>query len=83
MVNHFLRYRSLFACGHEEIDARASCFQVVVDGMDFGVTVGCETIRQATLHVVYLDFDASTQMLEVERHLAIVRIRNDFKANGP
>lgn len=83
MVNHFLRYRSLFTCGHEEINARASCFQAVVDGMDFGATVGCETIQQAALHVVHLDFDASTQMLEVERHLAIVRIRNDFQTNGP
>ena len=83
MVNLFLRYRSLFTCGHEEIDARASCFQAVVDGMDFGATVGGETINEAAPHVVHFDFNASTQMLEVERHLAIVRIRNDFKANGP
>ena len=82
VVDHFLRYGSLFARGHEEVDARTSRFQAVVDGVGLSAAVGHETVNQGAFHVVHFDLDVSAQVLEVECHLTVVRIRDDYKVNG-
>ncbi len=75
--NHFLCYCSFLACCDEVVDAIGAVSHLVGVSAGSSVVVGLEVVNECAFHVVDLDVDLAGEVVEVERHLSVVGVRDD------
>ena len=75
--NHFLSHCAFLACGDEEVDTVDTVLHLIGVGVGVHGVVGFEVVKEGTPHVVHLDLNLASKVLEVECHLAVVGVGDD------
>ena len=73
---------AVFAGGHEEVDAVGFVVDVVSIGVGAVFVDGLKLVDECASHVVDLDFGLAAEVVEHERHLAVVGVGDDIEVVG-
>ena len=81
--NDSLGQSTFLSSDDEEIYAFGICFHIILIRA-IGIAVeGLEMVNQCAIHVVYFDVAFPAVVFEIEGHLTLVWIRNNFKIDCP